>query len=65
MTVLISAILFALAHWFVVGSPIAVLTFFPGLALGWLFLRTRSLLAPILFHGLANTFYAISVSFIG
>ncbi len=65
MTVLVSAILFALAHWLVLGTPIAVLTFFPGLALGWLFLQTRSLLAPILFHGLANTFYAIGVSFFG
>lgn len=65
MTVVVSAILFALVHWFVLGTMIAVLTFFPGLALGWLFLRRRSLIAPILFHGLANTFYAVGVSFFG
>jgi len=38
---------------------ILVLTFLPGLILGWLFIRTKSLLAPILFHGLANTCYFV------
>ncbi len=41
------------------GRPTAALTFLPGLLLGWLFLRTGSLLSPILFHGLANVSYAV------
>jgi len=38
---------------------VSAVTFLPGLILGWLFIRTGSLLAPILFHGLANTFYCM------
>jgi membrane protease YdiL (CAAX protease family) len=61
-TICISAAVFAIAHIIVQGSTLSVLTFLPGLVLGWLLIRTRSLLAPILFHGLANTFYiAIAV----
>ena len=59
LCVVISAGLFALAHVIVQGSPTAALTFLPALALGWLFIRTRSLLAPILFHGIANVFYVL------
>jgi len=59
MTIVISAGVFALAHTIILGDILSVLTFFPGLILGWLFVRTRSLLAPILFHGLANVCYAI------
>ena len=57
MSIIISAACFAAAHTIVQGEIISVLTFLPGLVLGWLFVRTRSLLAPILFHGLANVFY--------
>jgi membrane protease YdiL (CAAX protease family) len=53
----ISAMCFAVAHVIVQGHVVSALTFLPGLVLGWLFIRTKSLLAPILFHGLANTFY--------
>jgi len=35
------------------------MTFLPGRVLGWLFIRTKSLLAPVLFHGLANTCYCL------
>jgi membrane protease YdiL (CAAX protease family) len=60
----ISAAFFAVAHIVIQGHIISALTFFPGLVLGWLFIRTKSLLAPILFHGLANAFYlVISVFF--
>jgi len=31
----------------------------PRLTLAWLFFRTGTLLAPILFHGLANVSYAL------
>jgi membrane protease YdiL (CAAX protease family) len=57
--VFISALLFAAAHVAIRAQISAILTFFPGLVLGWLFLRTKSLVAPILFHGLANTCYAL------
>ena len=53
----ISAACFAVAHVIVQGQIVSVLTFLPGLVLGWLFIRTKSLLAPILFHGLANVCY--------
>lgn len=54
-----SAAVFALAHVLVLRDPLSVVTFFPGLIFGWLFWRTRSLFAPILFHGLANTAYLL------
>ena len=56
-SIIISAACFAAAHTLVQGELMSVLTFLPGLVLGWLFVRTRSLLAPILFHGLANVSY--------
>ena len=58
LAILISAGCFALAHVAVQGQITPILTFLPGLVLGWLFVRTGTLLAPILFHGLANVSYA-------
>lgn len=55
----VSAGCFALAHVVVQGQIVSIVTFLPGLLMAWLFLRTRSLLAPILFHGLANVSYGI------
>ncbi len=60
-SIAISAVCFAVAHVIVQGHIVSVLTFLPGLVLGWLFIRTKSLLAPILFHGLANACYAVIV----
>ena len=62
ISISVSAAVFAVAHIIVQGEIISVLTFLPGLISGWLFIRTKSLLAPILFHGLANTCYAIMAS---
>ncbi len=59
VSIVLSAACFAGAHIIVQGQAASALTFLPGLILGWLFIRTRSLLAPILFHGLANTCYCI------
>jgi len=59
LAIVLSAGCFALAHVVVQGQITAVLTFLPGLVLAWLFVRTGSLLAPILFHGLANVSYAV------
>ncbi len=57
--ILVSAGCFALAHVVVQGQITSALTFLPGLVLAWLFLRTGTLVAPILFHGLANVSYAL------
>jgi len=59
ISIVLSAACFAVAHIIVQSQIISVLTFLPGLILGWLFIRTRSLLAPILFHGLANAWYCV------
>jgi membrane protease YdiL (CAAX protease family) len=59
ISIVLSAACFAVAHIIVGGRIISALTFLPGLVLGWLFVRTRSLLTPILFHGLANTCYCL------
>lgn len=61
LSVVISATCFALAHVVVHGRTAEALTFLPGLVLGWLFIRTGSLLAPILFHGMANVCYVLIV----
>lgn len=59
LAMVISAGCFALAHVLVQGRITSLFAFLPGLILAWLFLRTRSLLAPILFHGLANVSYGV------
>lgn len=59
ISILLSAACFAAAHIIVQGQIISILTFLPGLILGWLFIRTKALLAPILFHGLANICYLV------
>jgi membrane protease YdiL (CAAX protease family) len=59
MAIIASAGAFAVAHVVVQGQAASMFTFFPGLILAWLFQRTRSLLAPILFHGLANVSYGV------
>jgi len=59
IAIVISAACFALAHVIVQGQLVSILTFLPGLLMAWLFVRTRSLLAPILFHGLANVWYGV------
>jgi len=59
IVLIISAACFAFAHVIVQGRMISLLTFLPGLLLAWLFIRTRSLLAPIIFHGLANVAYGM------
>lgn len=58
LAILVSAGCFAAAHVVVQGQLASALTFLPGVLLAWLFVRTHALLAPILFHGLANVSYA-------
>ena len=52
---------FAAAHAVLQAQAAGLLTFLPGLVLGWLFVRTGTLLAPILFHGLANVVWQMTV----
>jgi membrane protease YdiL (CAAX protease family) len=58
-SIIISAAIFAISHCLILGSIMPIITFFPGLVFGWLLVRTKSLLAPILFHGLANVIYGL------
>ncbi|MBN1975463.1 MAG: CPBP family intramembrane metalloprotease [Sedimentisphaerales bacterium] len=57
--IIICAIVFAASHVVIFKNGISIVTFFPGLFFGWLFYKTKSLLAPVLFHGLANISYGI------
>ncbi|TAN43444.1 MAG: CPBP family intramembrane metalloprotease [Nitrospirae bacterium] len=58
--VLVVSLLFAAAHlpafWFY-KDPSALLTFFPSLVMGGLYMRTSNVLPPLLFHFLANVVY--------
>jgi membrane protease YdiL (CAAX protease family) len=46
--------LFALAHLAARQAPQALLVFFPGLVMGWLWARRESLVGPVIFHALCN-----------
>ncbi|MDH7599261.1 MAG: CPBP family intramembrane metalloprotease [Sedimentisphaerales bacterium] len=55
-----SAALFGVSHLIVQGQFPALLTFLPGLVLGWLYAQTGTLLAPIVFHCLANLCWVLA-----
>lgn len=59
LAILISSAIFAAAHVVVSGQIQSVVTFLPGLILGWLYYRSGALWAGILFHGLANITYGL------
>ncbi len=61
-TIGISSGVFAIAHCVAWGHWAGIVSFFPGLVLGWLFWRTRSLFEPVLYHGLANIGYVMLLS---
>ena len=62
VAILGSALIFGVFHAIVWENGFTLLTFFPGAMMGWLFLRTRSLIVPVLFHAVANIGYGIAVS---
>lgn len=62
ISVVLSSAVFALFHVIVQQSGFGLLTFFPGLILGVLFVKTQSLVIPVMFHVLANVGYALVVS---
>ena len=47
---LIQALLFGLGHFLVRFDPLMLTRAVPGLLFGWLFARTRSILAGTIFH---------------
>jgi membrane protease YdiL (CAAX protease family) len=51
---LASAALFGLGHYLVSFEPGMLTRFFPGLVFGWMFSRTRSILAGTIFHATCN-----------
>ncbi|MCP4657930.1 MAG: CPBP family intramembrane metalloprotease [bacterium] len=53
-SILLAALLFALAHLLVEPGWLRAAVFFPGLVMGWLRERSGGLLAPALFHWLSN-----------
>jgi membrane protease YdiL (CAAX protease family) len=53
------AALFALGHYLVTFEPQMLTRFFPGLVFGWMFARTRSILAGTLFHAACNLLMAV------
>ncbi len=55
-----SSLLFGVAHALIYQNPLMFKVFFPSLVMGWLYERTGSLFAPILFHALANVVYAFA-----
>lgn len=54
--ILYSAIVFAFVHGVFQNKLMVPLTFFLGLFLGWLFLKYRNLLGPVLLHGMVGAF---------
>jgi membrane protease YdiL (CAAX protease family) len=50
----VTAALFGLGHFLVSFEPQMLTRFFPGLIFGWMFARTRSILAGTIFHAACN-----------
>ncbi|MBN1507503.1 MAG: CPBP family intramembrane metalloprotease [Sedimentisphaerales bacterium] len=59
--VLLSAAVFALSHVLILGHAASLLTFFPALLFGWLFVRMGSLVPAVVLHGVANIGCAMMV----
>ncbi len=51
---LLASLVFACVHLIDAPHPMRLLTFFPGLAFGYLRARTGSILAPTIYHGFCN-----------
>ncbi|MBI2943708.1 MAG: CPBP family intramembrane metalloprotease [Candidatus Wallbacteria bacterium] len=54
--IVISSVLFALAHFALRGDPRTLGVFFPGLLFGWLRRQSGSVLLPVLYHALCNVY---------
>jgi hypothetical protein len=51
---LVGSVMFAFGHYFVTFEPQMLTRLFPGLVFGWMFARTRSILAGTIFHAACN-----------
>ncbi|MGZ3428692.1 MAG: myxosortase family intramembrane protease [Polyangia bacterium] len=56
---ILGAALFGLGHFLVTFEPQMLTRFFPGLVFGWMFARTRSILAGTIFHAACNLIMAV------
>jgi membrane protease YdiL (CAAX protease family) len=56
---ILAAALFALGHYLVSFEPQMLTRFFPGLVFGWMYARTRSILAGTIFHAACNLIMAL------
>ncbi len=54
-----SSALFAVGHYLVTFEPQMLTRFFPGLVFGWMYARTRSILAGTIFHAACNLIMAV------
>ena len=54
--IILASLLFAVMHLTWRSIPELVFVFFVGLLLGYVYHRTKSLTAPIVMHGIGNTF---------
>ncbi len=53
------SLLFTIPHVIINPSIISVLVFFPSIIFGYLFIYTRSIYAPVMFHFSSNLFFQI------
>lgn len=56
VALVLSSALFAIGHLAVQPDPRRLAVFFPGLMFGWVFTKTRSVLAGTIIHALSNVF---------
>jgi membrane protease YdiL (CAAX protease family) len=61
----VSSAAFTAAHMIINSDPKAILVFLPAMIFGYLFARTKSLIAPILFHGLSNVAFCFLTGLLG
>jgi membrane protease YdiL (CAAX protease family) len=62
-TVLLVSLLFSIAHLpkaFFLSDWISLLSFFPSLIMGWLYMKTNNILPGTIFHFFANLIYNLS-----
>jgi hypothetical protein len=60
-SVLLTSALFAIGHFLVEPYPQRLGVFFPSLLFGWMREKRRSIVSPIIFHGLCNIFMDILI----
>ena len=53
----VSSFLFAIAHVLIYYNPVMFKVFFPSLIMGYLYERSGSILAPIIFHWISDVVY--------